>query len=133
MAEGRAKRGPLFSLMARRAALLAVLWAAGIVVLTLMPSSGVPRWPWIAQLHLDKFVHAFLFGVQCVLLGLALARRSFGRPFRLAFLSALAYGALIEVLQEALGTGRSGDLGDLLADGAGALLGYAFLRWQARA
>src|SRR5690606_27055636 len=104
----------------------------GILVLTLMPSSGVPRWPWIAQLHLDKFVHAFLFGMQCVLLGLAFARstsqRYAARPFFLAFLLALAYGAMIEVLQEGMGTGRRGDLGDLLADGAGALLGYALLR-----
>lgn len=120
----------------RRAAPLALLWAVAILVLTLMPSSGVPRWPWAAQIHLDKFVHAVLFGVQGVLLGLALANvrtwRSPAHPFLLALILAILYGALIEVLQENMGAGRHGDIWDLVADGAGALLGYGFLRWRQR-
>ena len=120
----------------RRAAPLALLWALGILVLTLMPSSDVPHWPWAAQVHLDKFVHAFLFGVQGVLLGLAFANRRTWRspahPFLLALLIAILFGALIEVLQEDMGAGRSGDVWDLVADGAGALLGYVFLRWWQR-
>lgn len=120
----------------RRAAPLALLWALAILVLTLMPSSGVPRWPWMAELHVDKFVHAFLFGVQGVLLGLALANRGTWRspahPFLLALLIAILYGAVIEVLQEGMGAGRSGDVWDVVADGVGALLGYGFLRWWQR-
>lgn len=137
MPEGAAPGRLHFPMIARLAAPLALLWALGILVLTLMPSSGVPRWPWAAQVHLDKFIHAFLFGMQCVLLGMAFARSGSqwlaARPFLLAFLLALAYGALIEVLQESMDIGRRGDLGDLLADGAGALLGYALLRWRKRA
>ncbi|MBX2983938.1 MAG: VanZ family protein [Flavobacteriales bacterium] len=117
----------------RRAALLALLWALAILVLTLMPSSGVPRWPWAAQIHLDKLVHAFLFGVQGVLLGLALANwrtwSSPAHPFLLALMIAILYGAVIELLQEGIGAGRHGDIWDLAADGVGALLGYGFLRW----
>ncbi len=120
----------------RRAAPLALLWALGIIVLTLMPSSDVPRWPWAAQVHLDKFVHAFLFGVQGVLLGLAFANRrtwrSLAHPFLLALLIAILFGAVIELLQENMDIGRHGDVWDLLADGAGALLGYSFLRWRQR-
>lgn len=123
-------------MISRRAAPLALLWALGIMLLTLMPASDVPRWPWAAQVHLDKFVHAFLFGVQAVLLGLAIATRrtwrSPAQPFFLVLLIALLFGALIEVLQENMDIGRHGDVWDLMADGAGALLGYSFLRWRQR-
>ena len=82
-------------------------------------------------------MHAFLFGVQGVLLGLALANkrtwRSPAQPFLWALLIAILFGALIEVLQENMDIGRHGDVWDLVADGAGALLGYSFLRWRQRA
>lgn len=120
----------------RRAAPWAVLWTLGILVLTLMPASEVPSWPLADLLHVDKFVHAFLFGVQSVLLGLALADmrmwRSSAQPLVIGLLLAILYGAVIELLQECMGEGRHGDAWDLLADSMGALIGYAFLRWRQR-
>ncbi len=116
----------------RSPVLWAALWALGILVLTLMPASDVPAWPWAERVQLDKWVHAFLFGVQGVLLGLALIRmRPSGNRtglLVLATLLAIAYGGLIEVLQSLLGDGRTGDVMDLLADAAGALLGLALVR-----
>lgn len=114
----------------------AVLWSLGILVLTLMPASDVPSWPLADRLHVDKFVHAFLFGVQGMLLGLALAGmctwQSPARPLVVGLLLAILYGALIELLQESMGEGRHGDAWDLLADSMGALIGYAYLRWRQR-
>lgn len=115
----------------RRAWLWAGSWAAFILVLTLMPVSDVPELSWADQLRLDKFVHAFLFGVQGVLLGWALAGsgqwRSSTRPLIWAFVVAVLFGALVEVLQELMQLGRHGDPLDLLADGLGALGGFFFL------
>lgn len=114
----------------RRPAFWAVLWALAILVLTLMPGSDVPGWPWAERVQLDKFVHAFLFGVQCVLLGLALAQVWPGRrigPLALAAVLALCFGGVIELLQEAMGEGRHGDLADLLADAVGVLLGFVLM------
>jgi VanZ family protein len=116
-----------------RAATLAVLWALAVLVLTLMPASDVPGWPWAEVVHLDKIVHAVLFGVQCVLLGLALrGDRATGALAVLlpAVVLAIAYGGAIELLQQAMGAGRHGDWADLAADAAGALLGAAVLRWR---
>lgn len=129
-------REGIFLFLERHAARWAVLWALLILVLTLMPVSDVPRWTWADAIFLDKFVHAFLFGMQCLLLGLALAS---GRPqqppqalFAWAMLAAGVYGGLIELVQQAMGQGRHGDVLDLLADVAGALAGYAVLRWHHR-
>lgn len=115
----------------RRPATWALLWALAIVALTLAPAKDVPGWPWAERVQLDKWVHAFLFGVQCVLLGLAFTRAcpSRGRTglYLLAAFLAVAYGGIIELLQESMGNGRHGDVQDLLADAAGVVLGYALL------
>jgi VanZ family protein len=103
------------------------------LVLTLMPAGDVPAWPWAERVQLDKWVHAFLFGVQGVLLGMALLQMGpTGHRTGLlviATLLAITYGGLIEVLQASMGDGREGDVMDLLADTAGALLG---LLWMVR-
>ena len=114
--------------------------ALAVLVLTLMPGRDVPAWPWAEQVQLDKFVHAFLFGMQSLLLGLALAsmrwRFRIG-PRALGAVLAIAYGGVIELLQQAMGQGRQGDVLDLLADAAGALFGSGLLsggvrRWDPR-
>ena len=111
----------------RSPVLWAALWALGILVLTLMTAGDVPAWPWAERVQLDKWVHAFLFGVQGVLLALAFLRvfpgsRRTGLMI-LATVLAIAYGGVIEILQSLMGDGRQGDVMDLLADAAGALLG----------
>ena len=119
----------------KRPAMWAVLWALAIMVLTLMPGNDLQGWPWAERVQLDKWVHAFLFGVQCVLLGMAFARtRPSGgriRPYLLAAVLAIAYGGAIELIQEAMGDGRHGDVLDLFADTVGVLLGYWLLRRRA--
>lgn len=115
----------------RKAWFLAGAWAVCILLVTLMPAGDVPAVPWAAQLRLDKFVHAFLFGVQGVLLGVALGPwrtwRSPHAPLLWAMLAAILFGALVEVLQEWMQVGRHGELLDLLADALGAMAGFAFL------
>lgn len=110
----------------------AVAWAAFILVLTLAPGSDVPSWPWAEKVQLDKWVHAFLFCVQSVLLGRAFLHvRPLGHKASLLGVAtgvAIAFGGAIEVMQEVMGAGRHGDWHDLMADAAGALVGLAVLR-----
>ncbi|MBS1546195.1 MAG: VanZ family protein [Bacteroidetes bacterium] len=117
----------------RSPVLWAVLWALGILVLTLMPAGDVPAWPWAERVQLDKWVHAFLFGVQGVLLAAAFLQMRPGSHriglLVMATVLAIAYGGAVEVLQSLMGDGRQGDVLDLLADAAGALLG---LLWMVR-
>ena len=111
----------------------ALLWAAVVLVLTLMPGSDLPTWGWADAIQLDKLVHAGLFGVQTVLLGRAWTSGEGGRsappsPFALAVLATIAFGGFIEVMQGLMAMGRHADFADLLADSVGALAGLVFLR-----
>mgnify|MGYP001556796227 CR=1 FL=1 len=108
-----------------------VLWAVVILVLTLMPGSDVPAWPWAEAVQLDKFVHAGLFGVQTILLGRAVVPGGRIRSvFIIAMVASIAYGGGIEILQGLMGLGRDPDIADFAADSVGALLGYGFLKWR---
>lgn len=120
--------------MARRTWIPALVWALFILLLTLMPAQVVPGGGLLGRYHLDKVVHAVLFGVFLVLLVRALgwgAGREQGGAWRLFLgaLLAIAYGALTEVLQELTGAGRRGDVWDLVADALGVIIAAAWLLW----
>lgn len=75
----------------------------------------------------DKLVHAGLF-----LLLAASARLRFGSASGV-LTAVLVYAALSELVQAVLLPGRSGDVLDLLADSAGALVGWQLARrWRVR-
>ena len=96
-------------------------WAVLIEVLVLWPSPpDVLQLPW--GIGVDKIVHATLFGVQAALA--AWARDERGRSRWPALVGAVAFGALTEVQQQLMPS-RSMELGDFLADAAGAVIGLA--------
>lgn len=96
-------------------------WAMFIEVLLLWPSP--PEVPQLLRsIGFDKIVHAGLFAVQAVLGAWALEER--GRPAWPALAGAIAFAALTEV-QQHLMPSRAMELGDFLADAAGAALGLA--------
>lgn len=96
-------------------------WAVLIEMLLLWPSPPeVPRL--FSSVGFDKIVHAVLFAVQAVLGAWALAER--GRSAWPALIGTIAFGAFTE-LQQHLMPSRAMELGDLLADAAGAALGLA--------
>jgi len=105
-----------------RARVVAFAWTAAVAILLLVPVSIRPPGPEaLAELPLDKLVHALLF------LGLARVwRRALPTAPRLAIVvSATAFGGLLELVQGALGV-RSAEWGDAAANALGAALG-AFL------
>lgn len=106
--------------------MLTFLCVAAIAWLTLAPhplgDNDLPLFP-----GADKVAHALMFGglTFCILLD---KRRkdgwlplSFG-ILAMAVISAIFLGALTEILQDAMGLGRGGDILDLAADSVGALL-----------
>ena len=108
-----------------RAASIALL--VSVLAATLMPaiwfdSSRVQVASWLA--HADKWTHLLAFVVLTVWFAGLYRRRSYWRPA----LGLLAFGALIELCQGAVGY-RSAEWLDLAADGAGILagLGIAWL------
>lgn len=112
----------------------ALLWAAVILGLCLVPARGLPEWDWFSLLDLDKLVHAVMFFVLSLLL--AQAFRTAGRPANYLFwgiiISAL-YGVATEVLQGLEALGRRTDPADMIANTVGAVVAAVFARWRVRA
>lgn len=82
--------------------------------------------------HMDKIVHALLYGVQAVLLILAWRART-GLADRSLFvrvvLACSAYGFLMEALQRTLTDCRVFSWGDVAANAAGALVAACAIAW----
>lgn len=106
----------------------------GVTTAALAVPSGLadlPAW-WPRILHfqaLDKVIHFVLFAVAAALLARSFRRLPEVRRPVLAALVALAlYGVATEVAQH-LFTGRSGEVGDVVADWAGAGAGSLLALW----
>lgn len=105
--------------------LLAVLLLAGLAfaLRPLAPHEGPENW----FANADKLHHLWFFALLWWLaLRAGLPR---GWPLGLAL---LVYGAGMELAQGLLTTSRSASLIDVLADGAGVLLGAALSRWKSQ-
>lgn len=106
----------------RRAWLPAIGWATLLFVLSSIPGAAFPQVPgW----HVDKLVHAFLYfvlGFFCARALRATTRATGAALALLATLIATGYGVTDE-LHQLLTPRRSCDWRDVVADGAGALLG----------
>lgn len=109
--------------------LLTSVCLALILYLTLypkpLPDNDFQFWE-----HTDKIVHAIMFGALYVCAGLDLWR---GRPARLRVnvllvVAVIAFGGVIEMLQQVMGMGRGGSVADWLADWSGAVLALMLLR-----
>lgn len=106
-----------------------LLVVAVIVYATLFPDP-LPDDPAFAIPHLDKLIHAIMFGGMAGALAFDY-RRSHPAPPRLGHrtmaaccLIAAAFGLVIELAQEAMGLGRSGDEWDFIADCTGTIVAY---------
>ncbi len=96
-------------------------WAAFIEGLLLWPSP--PEVPQLLRnIGFDQIVHAGLFAVQAALGAWALAASR--RPAWPALVGTIVFGAVTEVQQQLMPS-RAMELGDFLADAAGAAIGLA--------
>jgi VanZ family protein len=104
-----------------------VVWAVFTAILLLMP----PVFGSVAGSGRDKAGHFFLFLVLAALaVGPAQVRTR--HPVLVAVLGGVVFGAVLELLQSALGW-RSGELADLMADGLGSLAGAVLPKLWGRA
>jgi VanZ family protein len=95
-----------------------VLWA--LIILWLSLTSSPPQLPGV--LGWDKLLHAGAYGLLSLLLAQAFLCPPFtmNKPWWLAGTTAIAYGALLEILQLLSQNGRTAEWPDLFADAMGA-------------
>ena len=111
-----------------RATLPAVLWFLLIMVLLSLPGRSFPV---IDIWKPDKLAHVGLFGMQALLLWIALAYgKGPDRDLRLALVRAVGFTALFAVLSELyqhLFTSRTADIFDVLANWVGIILVFILI------
>ncbi|MES2331953.1 MAG: VanZ family protein [Bacteroidota bacterium] len=107
----------------------AIAWFILLLILLCLPGSTIPKYPWLATIHFDKWVHISLFFILCFL---------FCRPFRNSnqtneqrkkwfvwiLLSGILYGTIMEFVQKYWIPNRSFEVWDIAADSVGCLLAY---------
>ncbi|RYY55684.1 MAG: VanZ family protein [Chitinophagaceae bacterium] len=113
------------------------------VILLTLPGSSFPSENWMGNIHLDKFIHVGMFGGLTFLAcwgfycrftdnaaGTAINKTALWRSFIYVCITAIAYGIIMEYVQRDFIPNRSFDSGDILADGAGAVLGMLYSRYR---
>ncbi|MBS1920060.1 MAG: VanZ family protein [Bacteroidetes bacterium] len=114
---------------------LAILWLIISVILLTLPGSDLPEESWLDGIYFDKWVHVGMFALLTFLWCWVMSKRkSVAVGLKTIFfeiaLSAIVFGILMEFVQRYFVPGRSFDIGDMIADAAGALAGYFYSRWK---
>lgn len=109
----------------------AIGWFLLSLVLLCLPGSSLPKYPWLAAIHADKWVHTGLFGILCVLLCWSVvSEKKDGKTLQkycvLVTIGGICYGIIMEFVQKYWIANRSFELWDIVADSAGCILGYVY-------
>jgi|SRR5688572_5481274 len=105
-----------------------LFWAAVILFLSSVPTSELPDFSFWKLFTFDKVAHVFMYGVFSFQVMKSCIRQYANWYLRfnagkVAGVTSIAYGGLIELFQEFALMDRHGDWMDLVADIIGALLG----------
>ena len=112
---------------ARQARVMAILWLVIISVLFFLPGSALPKETWLDKIYFDKWVHVGFFAVLFFLWRFSFA---VGNKYNWwILLLALCYGLGVEAVQHYFIANRSFDIGDVIADMCGAVVGILFWGW----
>jgi len=111
------------------------VWMILVTILLILPGSAFPQENWMSKLWLDKWIHIGLFAVMVFLWCWSLTgnekeKALLQNRFLWITLFAFAYGTGMEFVQKYFVANRSFDIGDIAADGIGALTGWLFSRWR---
>jgi VanZ family protein len=110
-----------------RKLLLAIGALIFFTILFCLPGSAFPKEDWFSKIWFDKWVHIGIFLVLLFVWFRALQIKSL-QAYILIVIIALAYGFTIEIIQDRFIPNRSFDMGDLIADAIGSVVGI--LLWD---
>ncbi|MEN8136909.1 MAG: VanZ family protein [Bacteroidota bacterium] len=107
----------------------AFLWAGIIALMSLLPGKSIPNELFVVS---DKLIHAIIYMVFTAFMVLALnyklGSKNLNKNYIVSALIALVFGVLIEVFQESMKIGRSGDWKDAMADFVGIIVAYPLVK-----
>lgn len=106
--------------------LLAFCWLVITTCLLVIPGDALPKTNLVYIPNFDKLVHIGLFAILCALWLKTLKSRRFATD-GMVVLATIAYGVGMEFVQRDFVANRSFDMLDIVADSAGAILGYAWV------
>jgi len=106
-----------------------LFWAGIIVYMSLLPSNEIPK---SIQLLSDKFIHASIYFGLTILLSIAFTycncTSSINQNYFLSVTIAFILGVCLEVLQDKMNIGRTGDWKDVAANSFGIVIVYPLLK-----
>ena len=114
-----------------RAYVLAVLWTIFIASSCLLPAAAFRSFSFDTLLELDKVIHFVLYAVFILLWALAISDVSMKQKIGLLLIG-VTYGILIEVLQSTMALGRSYDIGDIVSNTVGCIVGVILITFVQR-
>ncbi|MBL0328177.1 MAG: VanZ family protein [Bacteroidetes bacterium] len=111
-----------------------LLWALLILILCGIPGRDIPHISFLELLSFDKFVHAGIFFVLIVLIVRGFELQTTFSSLQknaksIGCVLCIAYGGMLELMQEAVFEERSADVYDFIANSFGCLLGLFLYRW----
>jgi len=111
------------------AIVFAVIWLLLVTSLLCIPGTRLPKITWEDKVWLDKWVHIFLFMILVILWSKAYShKKNTDRDGRKIFLEIMIvgcfYGIAMEFVQKYFIPFRSFDVGDIIADAIGCVVGY---------
>lgn len=109
----------------------AIAWFLISTFLLTIPGKSFPSEDWLDKIWFDKWVHLGMFAIMVVLWCRAALRfkkdqKELTKIFTAICMVGFAYGIGMEFVQKYLVPYRSFDIGDIIADGVGSLLGLYY-------
>ena len=107
----------------------AVLWLLLVTSLLCTPGAKLPKITWGDKIWFDKWVHIFLFIILVILWSKAYSHKKntdsgSRKIFLQIMITGVVYGIAMEIVQKYFIPFRSFDIGDIIADAIGCVVGY---------
>jgi len=107
----------------------AVLWLLLVTSLLCTPGAKLPKITWGDKIWFDKWVHIFLFMILVILWSKTYSHKKnthsgSRKIFLQIMIAGVFYGIAMEIVQKYFIPFRSFDIGDIIADAIGCVVGY---------
>ena len=109
----------------------AIFWFIISTILLTLPGSSFPKNDWLSKIWADKWIHIGLFAIMVFLwcwamLKIYTANKRLKVIFIEVGIAGLIYGIGMEFVQKYFIPFRSFDVGDIIADAAGCIIGVVY-------